>query len=60
MLVLYTLYTLMLPVLPLPPMPLHVRTRIYFASEPHTIILAEARHTKPKHIPGTPYWVYHQ
>ncbi|MBS0848602.1 replication initiation negative regulator SeqA [Citrobacter sp. JGM124] len=35
---------------------LHGRTRVYFAGNEQTL-LANGNHTKPKHIPGTPYWV---
>lgn len=32
------------------------RTRVYFAGNEQTL-LQNGTHTKPKHIPGTPYWV---
>ena len=32
------------------------RTRVYFAGDEHTL-LQHGTHTKPKHVPGTPYWV---
>lgn len=32
------------------------RTRVYFAGDEHTL-LQNGTHTKPKHVPGTPYWV---
>ena len=32
------------------------RTRTYFAGDQQTL-LANGTHTKPKHVPGTPYWV---
>lgn len=35
---------------------LHGRTRVYFAGNEQTL-LANGNQTKPKHIPGTPYWV---
>lgn len=35
---------------------LHGRTRIYFAGNEQTL-LANGNQTKPKHVPGTPYWV---
>ncbi|MDF7680237.1 replication initiation negative regulator SeqA [Enterobacteriaceae bacterium ESL0689] len=35
---------------------LHGRTRIYFAEEARTL-LKSGNHTKPKPIPGTPWWV---
>ncbi|MFN6787369.1 replication initiation negative regulator SeqA [Proteus mirabilis] len=34
----------------------HGRTRIYFAGDEKTL-LDSGRHTKPRHIPGTPFWV---
>jgi len=35
---------------------LHGRTRVYFAGNEQTL-LASGNQTKPRHIPGTPYWV---
>lgn len=35
---------------------LHGRTRTYFAGDQQAL-LANGTHTKPKHVPGTPYWV---
>ncbi|MCS3432103.1 replication initiation negative regulator SeqA [Klebsiella sp. BIGb0407] len=35
---------------------LHGRTRVYFAGNEQTL-LASGNQTKPKHVPGTPYWV---
>ncbi|RWR01114.1 hypothetical protein ED28_15160 [[Pantoea] beijingensis] len=35
---------------------LHGRTRVYFAGNQQTLI-QNGTHTKPKHVPGTPYWV---
>lgn len=35
---------------------LHGRTRVYFAGNEQTL-LANGSQTKPKHVPGTPYWV---
>ncbi|WP_058911676.1 replication initiation negative regulator SeqA [Entomohabitans teleogrylli] len=35
---------------------LHGRTRVYFAGDEQTL-LKNGNQTKPKHIPGTPYWV---
>ncbi len=35
---------------------LHGRTRVYFASDEQTL-LANGNQTKPKQVPGTPYWV---
>lgn len=32
------------------------RTRVYFAGDEQTL-LQNGTHTKPKHVPGTPYWV---
>ncbi|WP_275555447.1 replication initiation negative regulator SeqA [Mixta sp. Marseille-Q2659] len=32
------------------------RTRVYFAGDEQTL-LQHGTHTKPKHVPGTPYWV---
>jgi len=56
MMVLSTLYTLDAVGFAAATDALHGRTRIYFASEQHTL-LANGRHTKPKHFPGPPYWV---
>ena len=35
---------------------LHGRTRVYFAADEQTL-LKNGNQTKPKHVPGTPYWV---
>ena len=35
---------------------LHGRTRVYFAADEQTL-LQNGNQTKPKHLPGTPYWV---
>lgn len=35
---------------------LHGRTRAYFAGDQQTL-LQSGNQTKPKHVPGTPYWV---
>lgn len=35
---------------------LHGRTRVYFAGDEHTL-LASGKTSKPRHIPGTPFWV---
>ncbi|ARD39068.1 replication initiation negative regulator SeqA [Edwardsiella ictaluri] len=35
---------------------LHGRTRVYFAGDRNTL-LQSGNHTKPKQVPGTPYWV---
>ncbi|MEQ4925187.1 replication initiation negative regulator SeqA [Proteus hauseri] len=34
----------------------HGRTRVYFAGDEQTL-LDSGRHTKPRHISGTPFWV---
>lgn len=56
MLVLSTLYTLDAVGFTAATDALHGRTRIYFAGDQQTL-LANGTHTKPKHVPGTPYWV---
>ncbi|PWC19196.1 replication initiation negative regulator SeqA [Brenneria roseae subsp. roseae] len=56
MLVLSTLYTLSPPEFAVATESLHGRTRVYFAGDQQTL-LQNGTHTKPKHIPGTPYWV---
>ncbi|AKH63849.1 MULTISPECIES: replication initiation negative regulator SeqA [Photorhabdus] len=35
---------------------MHGRTRVYFAGDQQTL-LASGKQTKPRHIPGTPFWV---
>ncbi|GAB1439248.1 replication initiation negative regulator SeqA [Providencia sp.] len=35
---------------------MHGRTRVYFAGDEQTL-LAAGKQSKPRHIPGTPYWV---
>lgn len=35
---------------------LHGRTRVYFAGN-QQVLVQNGTHTKPKHVPGTPYWV---
>ena len=35
---------------------LHGRTRVYFAADEQTL-LQNGNQTKPKHLPGTPYWL---
>ncbi|MBS9424883.1 replication initiation negative regulator SeqA [Photorhabdus caribbeanensis] len=35
---------------------MHGRTRVYFAGDEQTL-LASGKQTKPRHIPGTPFWV---
>lgn len=56
MLVLSTLYTLDAAGFSAATNALHGRTRTYFAGDQQTL-LANGTHTKPKHVPGTPYWV---
>ncbi|MBJ7221675.1 MULTISPECIES: replication initiation negative regulator SeqA [unclassified Brenneria] len=56
MLVLSTLYLLSPQEFALATESLHGRTRVYFAGDQQTL-LQHGTHTKPKHIPGTPYWV---
>ncbi|WP_409306328.1 replication initiation negative regulator SeqA [Pectobacterium sp. B1J-3] len=56
MLVLSTLYTLSPSEFAVATESLHGRTRVYFAGDQQTL-LQNGTHTKPKHIPGTPYWV---
>ncbi|CAI0726332.1 replication initiation negative regulator SeqA [Serratia entomophila] len=56
MLVLSTLYTLDAAGFAAATDALHGRTRTYFAGDQQTL-LANGTHTKPKHVPGTPYWV---
>ncbi|EKN3345364.1 replication initiation negative regulator SeqA [Yersinia ruckeri] len=56
MLVLSTLYTLDAAGFAVATDSLHGRTRTYFAGDQQTL-LQNGTHTKPKHVPGTPYWV---
>nr|WP_113864648.1 replication initiation negative regulator SeqA [Brenneria salicis]NMN92218.1 negative regulator of replication initiation SeqA [Brenneria salicis ATCC 15712 = DSM 30166]RBP67554.1 negative regulator of replication initiation SeqA [Brenneria salicis ATCC 15712 = DSM 30166]RLM32458.1 replication initiation regulator SeqA [Brenneria salicis ATCC 15712 = DSM 30166] len=56
MLVLSTLYTLSPQEFAQATESLHGRTRVYFAGDQQTL-LQNGTHTKPKHIPDTPYWV---
>ncbi|GAA3882226.1 replication initiation negative regulator SeqA [Gibbsiella dentisursi] len=56
MLVLSTLYTQDAAGFAAATEALHGRTRTYFAGDQQTL-LANGTHTKPKHVPGTPYWV---
>ncbi|MHA7847896.1 replication initiation negative regulator SeqA [Serratia sp. D1N4] len=56
MLVLSTLYTIDAVGFTAATDALHGRTRTYFAGDQQTL-LANGTHTKPKHVPGTPYWV---
>lgn len=56
MLVLSTLYGLDAGTFAAATESLHGRTRVYFAGDEQTL-LANGNQTKPKHVPGTPYWV---
>ncbi|MDE5205926.1 replication initiation negative regulator SeqA [Citrobacter amalonaticus] len=56
MLVLTTLYTLDQHAFAEATESLHGRTRVYFAPDEQTL-LKNGNQTKPKHVPGTPYWV---
>jgi negative modulator of initiation of replication len=56
MLVLSTLYTLDAQAFTEATESLHGRTRVYFAGDQQTL-LQNGTHTKPKHVPKTPYWV---
>ena len=56
MLILSTLYRLDTTAFAEATTSLQGRTRIYFAGDEHTL-LQGGTHTKPKHVPGTPYWV---
>ncbi|MDF7660378.1 replication initiation negative regulator SeqA [Erwiniaceae bacterium L1_54_6] len=56
MLVLSTLYRLDPAAFAEATASLQGRTRVYFAGDEHTL-LQNGTHTKPKHVPGTPYWV---
>ncbi|WP_145566846.1 replication initiation negative regulator SeqA [Yersinia aleksiciae] len=56
MLVLSTLYTLDAQAFTEATESLHGRTRVYFAGDQQTL-LQNGTHTKPKHVPSTPYWV---
>lgn len=56
MLVLSTLYRLDPTAFAEATASLQGRTRVYFAGDEHTL-LQNGTHTKPKHVPGTPYWV---
>lgn len=56
MMVLSTLYTLDAAGFAAATDAFHGRTRTYFAGDQQTL-LANGTHTKPKHVPGTPYWV---
>ncbi len=56
MLILSTLYCLNPKEFAVATESLHGRTRTYFAGDQQTL-LQNGIHTKPKHVPGTPYWV---
>ena len=56
MLVLSTLYSLSPTAFAEAADILHGRTRTYFAADEQTL-LQNGSHTKPKQVPGTPYWV---
>ncbi|MBU9812549.1 replication initiation negative regulator SeqA [Rahnella sp. C60] len=56
MLILSTLYTLNPKEFATATDSLTGRTRTYFAGDQQTL-LQNGIHTKPKHVPGTPYWV---
>ncbi len=56
MLILTTLYTLNPKEFAVATESLRGRTRTYFAGDQQTL-LQNGIHTKPKHVPGTPYWV---
>ena len=56
MLVLSTLYSLDNKAFAEATESLHGRTRVYFAGDEQTL-LQNGNQTKPKHVPGTPYWV---
>ena len=56
MLVLSTLYSLDQHAFAEATESLHGRTRVYFAADEQTL-LKTGNQTKPKHVPGTPYWV---
>ncbi|HEF0084296.1 TPA: replication initiation negative regulator SeqA [Citrobacter youngae] len=56
MLVLSTLYSLDNNAFAEATESLHGRTRVYFAADEQTL-LKNGNQTKPKHVPGTPYWV---
>lgn len=56
MLILSTLYNLDPKAFAAATESLHGRTRVYFAGNQQTLV-QNGTHTKPQHIPGTPYWV---
>ncbi|MCW7549748.1 MULTISPECIES: replication initiation negative regulator SeqA [Photorhabdus] len=56
MLILSTLYSLNSESFSRTTDAMHGRTRVYFAGDEQTL-LASGKQTKPRHIPGTPFWV---
>ncbi|WP_118985699.1 replication initiation negative regulator SeqA [Photorhabdus sp. CRCIA-P01] len=56
MLILSTLYSLNSESFSQTTDAMHGRTRVYFAGNQQTL-LASGKQTKPRHIPGTPFWV---
>ncbi|NJC99605.1 replication initiation negative regulator SeqA [Candidatus Erwinia dacicola] len=56
MLVLSTLYSLDAKAFGEATESLQGRTRVYFAGNQQTLV-ENGTHTKPQHVPGTPYWV---
>ncbi|BBG61763.1 Negative modulator of initiation of replication [Providencia rustigianii] len=56
MLILSTLYSLDAKSFESATESMHGRTRVYFAGDEQTL-LAAGKQSKPRHIPGTPYWV---
>ncbi|SIP74426.1 Protein seqA [Xenorhabdus innexi] len=56
MLVLSTLYSLDSENFARTTEAMHGRTRTYFAGDEHTLLVS-GKQTKPRHIPGTPFWV---
>ncbi|MBZ4241930.1 hypothetical protein LAN32_26220, partial [Mycobacterium tuberculosis] len=59
MLVLTTLYSLDSKAFAEATESLHGRTRVYFAEDARTL-LKSGNQTKPKQVPGTPWWVITQ
>ncbi|MBG5921016.1 replication initiation negative regulator SeqA [Providencia stuartii] len=56
MLILSTLYSLDATIFANATELMHGRTRVYFAGDEQTL-LAAGKQSKPRHIPGTPFWV---
>jgi len=56
MLILSTLYSLDAKAFGAATESLQGRTRVYFAGNQQTLV-ENGSHTKPQHVPGTPYWV---